>query len=173
MKKSLIVIGCLYLVSCGDYHISNLVFNNYCSDENFVGQFVYERVGLPEEMFLKLPESSLGRSQHSSSLFINNKTELINGKKFNALYDYQFLIKTTFFPIGPIYQTETTVTRKVDGKLLGKAVSLTNKLGWFHELDLLWLNTGVYCPVYKSKQGLNLGNSDDSTLISNIFYRKQ
>lgn len=144
--------GASYLTFCGDYHVSNLVFNHYCSDENFVGQFVYERVALPDEMFLKLPETDQERLQHRSSFFINNSTELIDGEKFNALYDYKFSNRSMFFPVGPIYKTETIVKRKTDGKLLGKAVSLTNKKGWFHELDLLWLNMGADCHKYQGNR---------------------
>ena len=173
MKKLLIFIGCLYLVSCGDYHVSNIVFNHYCSDKEFVGQHIYERVALPNEMLLPPPKNNQERAKVDVTLLINNKNELIDSKKFGDLYEYQSYKRSPLFLVGPIYKFEAIVTRKADGKLLGKAVSLTNKKGWLHELDLFWVNTGAKCPKYKDKWGSNMVNSDHSTLIDNIFYRKQ
>ncbi len=161
-----------FLALFGDFLLSSAVFQYYCSDKEFVGQHIYERVALTDDMFLSPPDTDKERTTIDVTLLINNESKWIDGKKFNAVYDYQFSKRTTLFPIGPVFKTETTVKRKADGKLLGKSVSLTNKKGWLHELDLLWLNTGAKCPVYKSEQGLNLGNSDHSTLINNIFYRK-
>ncbi len=171
MKKSLIFIGCLYLVSCGDYHVSNIVFNRYCNDKEFVGQFIYERIGLTKELFQEIPKDGSRLFKTRTSLYIENRKHLIDEKKFNALYSYRFSKRTKLFPVGPIYLTETTVTRKSDNKLLGKSVSLTNKKGWLSETNLVWLNTGDKCPIYRSEHGLNLVNTDHSSLIRNIFYK--
>lgn len=161
----------LYLIFFGDYHVSKLVFNHYCNDE-FVGQFIHEKIGLSDGFFLNPPDSPEEELQHDFTLFINDRADLINERKFNELYEYEQYNRTELFPIGPIYITETSVTRKSDIKLLGKAVSLTNKKGWLHELDLLWMNAGDKCPKYRTSQGVNVVNADHNTLISNVFYRK-
>lgn len=106
-------------------------------------------------------------------MFINDRADLINEREFNELYEYEQYNRTKLFPIGPIYITETSVTRKSDRKLLGKAISLTNKKGWLHELSLLWVNTGDKCPRYRDQWGGYVVNADHDTLISNIFHRKQ
>jgi len=162
-----------FLALFGDFVLSNLVFNYYCSDKELVGQHIYERVALPDEILLPSPKNNKERSKVDVTLLIDNKNELIDIKKFGELYEYQSYKRSPLFPVGPIYKFEAIVTRKADGKLLGKAVSLTNQNGWISELDLFWLNTGNSCPKYKDKWGDNIINSHHSTLIDNIFYRKQ
>lgn len=147
----------------GDYHLSTMVFNHYCSDKNFVGQHIYEQVDLPESMLLSPPKNHKERSKVNITLLIDNESKLIDSDKFGKLYDYQSINKSAFFPIGPIYKIETLVKRKRDGKLLGKAVSLNNKNGWFEGLKILSTNSGSRCPRYNER-------SAHYTLIDNIFY---
>lgn len=172
MKKLLIFIGCLYLVSCGDYHLSNLIFQNYCEDKSYVGQFIYQREGLSDDFFREIPADGVALRMVSGDLYLDNKKYLIDENQFTERYSYQFSKRSLLSKIGPIYAEETVITRKSDGKILGKAVSLVNKKGWFHETNLLWLNTGTLCPIYKSKLGRNIGNSDHFSLIRHIFYKK-
>lgn len=159
-----------YLLLFGDYHLSNLVFKYYCSDKELVGQFVYEKVELSNEMFVELDEDA-NLSMFESSMLINNRTEVINEDKFRELYEYHLFNRTTLSIVGPIYQIETIVKRKADGKILGKAKSLKNKLGWLSELNLWWLNTGESCPIYRGNNGDRVANSDAFTLIDRIFQK--
>jgi len=172
MKKFIIFIGCLYLVSCGDYHLSNLILQSYCDDKDFVGQFVYQREGLTDEIFREIPSGGAELRRVSGDLYLDNKKYLIDENKFNEHYIYQYSKRSLVSSIGPIYANETSVTRKSDGKVLGKAVSLVNKKGWYHELNFLMVNTGDLCPIYRSKTGRNVGNPDHFSLIQHIFYKK-
>lgn len=172
MKKSIIFIGCLYLVFFGDYHVSNLIFQSYCNDKSFVGQFIYQREGLRDDFFREIPIDGIALRRVSGDLYLDNKKYLIDKNKFTERYSYQFSKRSLLSKIGPIYAEETIITRKSDGKVLGKAMSLVNKKGWLSETNLLWLNTGELCPIYKSKLGRNTGNPDHFSLIQHIFYKK-
>ena len=172
MKKSIIFIGCLYLVSCGDYHVSNFIFQSYCNDKSVVGQFIYQREGLSDDFFREIPADGIALRRVRGNFYLDNKKYLIDENKFSESYSYQFSKRSLLSKIGPIYEEKTVITRKSDGKILGKAVSLVNKKGWFHETNLLWTNTGELCPIYKSETGRNIGNSDHFSLIQHIFYKK-
>jgi len=171
MKKILIFIGCLYLVSCGDYHVSNFLFQSYCDDKDFVGQFVYQREGLTDEFFREIPEARKDRVGILGEFYLDNKKYLIDANKFANHYWYQFSKRSLVSTIGPIYVDETLITRKSDGKLIGKAISFVNKKGWLHGVNLSMHNTGDKCPIYTSKNGLRLTNSDHFTLIQNTFFK--
>ncbi|CAM4156675.1 hypothetical protein [Shewanella aquimarina] len=158
-------IGCY-----GDRVISNLLFENYCSEEGRTGQYIYERVGLGEEYFLSIPKDPREVNFHfvvDSSLMINR--ELL--EKDYIFSDYQESIPLSI--IGPVYSLETSVIRKSDGKLLGKSISLFNSQGWLAELNILGQNEGDSCPRGYDKE-LNASEigSLHSTLYKKIFYRK-
>lgn len=172
MKKSLIFIGCLYLVSCGDYHVSNLIFANYCKDKSLVGQFIYQREGLSDDFFRVIPADEVELRRVSGSYFLENRKYLINAGIFEQHYQKVYQEKTLLSKVGPIYSYESYILRKSDGKKLGKAVSVVNKKGWLHETNLLWTNTGSNCPRYKSKGGTYIANPDHTSLKQRIFYKQ-
>jgi hypothetical protein len=159
-------------VSSGDYHISNLIFQNYCDDKDYVGQFVFQREGLEDDFFREIPSGGVALRRVSGNLYLDNKKYLIDETKFKRHYSYLFSKRSLISKIGPIYEEKTSIIRKSDGKILGQAVSLVNKKGWYAETNLLWHNGGELCPIYRSKSGRNIGNSDHFTLIKNIFYKK-
>ncbi|NMP30298.1 hypothetical protein HII17_01885 [Thalassotalea sp. M1531] len=157
-----------YLIFMGDRHLSSMVFNYYCSDKELVGLHVYERIELPRDMLLPPPKTSKERSKIRSSLLIDEESKLIDEQKFNRLYDYRYLIKTTIFPIGPIFKYEASVRRKVDGTLLGKAVEIRNRHGWLDRFANEGANSGTSCPRYYDNSG-SFYNYDRAALIDAIF----
>ena len=173
MKKVLIVLGCLFLVSCGDYHLSNMVFNHYCSDEDFAGTFVYEQVELSDDYILVPPESVKSRRSIRTSLLIEDRKYLIDEQLLKVKYDWSIRKRKKFLFIGPIYKTESIVIRKHDKKVLGKAVTLTNYKGWLHELSIFMENTGNTCPSIVSEHGRNLSYDHHYNLLKRVFYRKK
>ena len=172
MIKFFLLIACLYLVSCGDYHLSKLIFKNYCDDKDYVGQFIYQREGLTDNFFREIPSGGAELRRVRGNFYLDNKKYLIDATKFTKHYSYQYSKRSLISNIGPIYEEKTSVIRKSDGKVLGIAVSLVNKKGWFAETNLLWINMGALCPIYKSKTGRNIGNSDHFSLIKQIFYKE-
>ena len=172
MKKSLIFIGCLYLVSCGDYHVSNFIFQSYCDDKSYVGQFIYQREGLSDEFFREIPTDQVELRKVIGSYYLEDKQYLIDSAVFDKHYEKVYQEKELLSPIGPIYSFESYIFRKSDGKKLGKAVSVVNKKGWLHETNLLWTNTGSNCPRYKSKGGTYIANPDHTSLKQHIFYKQ-
>jgi len=172
MKKSIIFIGCLYLVSCGDYHVSNFIFQSYCDDKSVVGQFIYQREGLSDEFFREIPTDRIALRRVAGSHYLQNKRYLLNDYVLKQYYKIVHLEKKALSPIGPVYSLESYILRKSDGKKLGKAVSIRNKNGWLNETSLLWTNTGSICPRYKSEHGRYITNEDHTTLIQRIFYKQ-
>lgn len=172
MKKLLIFIGCLYLVSCGDYHVSNLIFQSYCDDKSLVGQFIYQREGLTDEFFREIPTDKVELRRVSGSYYLEDKKYLIDSAIFKQYYKRVYREKTLISRIGPIYLFESYISQKSDGKKLGKSVSIVNKKGWLSETNLLWTNTGSNCPRYKSESGAYTTNTDDTSLKQRIFYKQ-
>ncbi len=168
----MIFTACLYLVSCGDYHVSNHLYNQYCSDKSLVGQFIFEQEGLTDEFFKEIPTDKIALRRVAGSHYLQDKRYLINEYVLKQYYKIVHLEKQLLSPIGPVYSLESYILRKSDGKKLGKAVSIRNKKGWLSETSLLWTNTGSICPRYKSEYGRYVTNEDHTTLIQKIFYRK-
>lgn len=158
-----------YLVFMGDYHLSSMVFNHYCSDEELVGFHIYEKVKLPSEMLLPPPKTSQERRKIDATLLIDDGSKLIDRDKFKELYDYKLLVKSNVFPIGPIYKVGFGFIRKADGKLLGKEVIVRNGEGWFADFTTFGGNTGTGCPQYTDKNGQHNNNYDYASLIDAIF----
>ncbi len=150
-----------------------MVFNHYCSDEDFAGTFIYEQVELSEEYILIPPESGKSKYPVNISLLIEDRKYLIDEQLLNVKYDWSLMNRKKFFFVGPIYKVESIVIRKHDKKVLGKAVTLKNKKGWLHELGIFMVNTGDNCPIVISEHGRNLSYNHHYDLLKRIFYRKK
>lgn len=167
---SIIILILGSFVACnGDRVISEHLFEKYCNEEGRTGQFIYERVGLGEEYFIPIPEEKWKTNQHyiiDGNLLINKKRleqDFIIGK-----YKESKLISQ----IGPIFSRNTSITRKRDNKLIGKSISLVNRLGWWNLLSILGQSSREYCPSgYDPNSGLSEDEQLHATLIKNIFYR--
>ncbi len=163
----MIVVG-VFAACNGDRIYSEHLFEQYCNEEGRTGQFINERVGLADEFFRDIPSKTLGIE---IEYFLNDKKHLIDEVKFHEHYIEKYKVENRLSFIGPIYSYESSVLRKSDGKILGKAVSLVNKKGWFSETALLWINVGTTCPRHKAEDGTYLANSDHITLINKIFHK--
>ncbi len=125
----MIFTACLYLVSCGDYHVSNHLFKQYCSDKSLVGQFIFEREGLTDEFFREIPTDKIALRRVDSSYYLQDKTDLLNEHVLNKYYKIVREERKLLSPIGPVYSFESYILRKSDGIKLGKAVNILNKKG--------------------------------------------
>ena len=168
---TIIIIVGSFATCNGDRMYSDYLFEQYCNEEGRTGQFIYERVGLGEEYFLPIPKDPRKVNFH----FIVDDNLMMDKALLEK--DYVFSKYSEVMPlstIGPITSLETSVTRRRDGELLGKSVSLFNSQGWLAERNILGQNEGDSCPRGYNK---NTGSYEDSllhaTLIKNIFYRKK
>ncbi|WP_441004600.1 hypothetical protein [Pseudocolwellia agarivorans] len=171
MKKFVIFTACLYLVSCGDYHVSNYLYEQYCSDKDLVGQFIFEQEGLTDKFFKEIPTDEIALRRVAGSHYLQDKRYLINENALRQHYKIVHSEKKLLSPIGPVHSFESYILRMSDGKKLGKAVTIRNKRGWLYETSLLWTNNGIICPRYKSERGSYITNEDSVTLIQKIFYK--
>ena len=168
----MIFTACLYLVSCGDYHVSNHLFKKHCSDKSLVGQFIFEREGLTDEFFKEIPTDEIALRRVAGSHYLHDKQYLVNYYVLKQYYKIVHYEKKLLSPIGPVHSFESYILRKSDGKKLGKTVQIRNKRGWFYGTSLLWTNNGTTCPIYKAENEKHITHEDPSTLIQKIFYKK-
>lgn len=166
---ALILIGSLS--SCAIEKIrSERLFKQYCNEEGRVGQFIYERVALSEEYFRPIPTEGKELRQIDVIYYLNSdgKRLLIDQNRFDQSYERIFWDKRMISPIGPIYSLETSIVRKLDGKVLSKAVSLLNMQGKTRKYVPI---RGVYCPDAQDPQGYSLSIINHRNLIQKTFFK--
>ncbi len=71
--------------------------------------------------------------------------------------------------IGPINYSETAVYRKSDKKLLGKAVNLSNRKGWWHRDGFLGHPSSDWCPVGHNDKGISNSGLLHHLLLKKVF----
>jgi hypothetical protein len=125
----LLLIVCTYTAITWDYHLSKYLFEKYCNDGR-LGSVVYEKVELGDEYILPLSERDID-DRRMDTRFITSDGRAIDRAKFDQDYTLSLYRSEPISSIGPIFAIETTVTRNTDNKVLGKAVSLANGLGWW------------------------------------------
>ena len=169
----IIVLVGSYPACSWDAHLSNYLFEQYCNEEGRTGQFIYERVGLGEEYFIPIPFTKEGVELHFDNRFLIAEGRLLIDKH-QLMKDF-FINKNSqvlLSNIGPIYSYESVIIRKRDGKILSKAVSLGNSLGWFARSQRNFFSGGgEYCPHPKDERGHSVSNTDKYSLIKNTFYK--
>jgi len=200
MKKSvwtlLIIFLGGYVIFRWDYHVSEYLFEKYCSDPSKVGLFVYETVELPDEYFDPLPTKWVHHKDHDFDLrfsygkrplekFFDGKNQTykkgihyrysggyrINKGRFEQDYILKDYRPNQLPRIGPINALETSVIRKRDSKVLGKAVSFANHRGWWARAWTWEGNSANKCPSGRDKNGLANFYKKHDQLISSIFYK--
>lgn len=150
-----------------DYHLSKYLFKQYCEEEGRVGLFIYEKVELDDEYFMPFPKDKDPRDLDQR--FVVGDNLMINRKRFDKEYIFDDYKEIPLSAIGPIFSVETWVLRKGDGKVLGKAVSLTNHLGWWIESSKFG-NKDESCPSGRDKYGLWNFHRARRLLIKKVFY---
>ena len=156
----------------GDRVLSNLLFDNYCSEEGRTGQFIYERVGLGDEYFIPIPKNRRDLLRVDNGYFIDNDKLLIDEKRFLKDFVYSDTKKVLISQFGPIYSYENTIVRKSDGKVLSKKIYLLNKKGWLIRQSILGVTVGDYCPEYSGNLVKLANGTFYRDLIDNTFYKK-
>lgn len=162
----ILVLG-IYPACKWDYYLSNYLFEQYCTDPDRVGLFVYEKVQLGDEYFMPIPKDKEPRDlgQH----FIFGENLIINRERFDEDYIFNVYKKVPISSIGPINAIETSVIRKADQKVLGKAVSARNWQGWLNQFGLMGGFPGVYCPTGRNEKGFSKYRHAHKALIKKIF----
>ena len=150
---------------------SEHLFEQYCNEEGRVGQFIYEHVALGDEYFRDIPtdQRKLDRIGKGYYLYNEGKKLLINKQRFKQSYITNDLKKVMISPIGPIYSVESTIVRKLDGKVLSKAVSLLNMRG---QTRGYFPVEGVTCPTGRDSKGSSLYYESHTSLIQNTFFEQ-
>lgn len=150
-----------------DYYLSNYLFKQYCTDR--AGLFVYEKVQLGDEYFMPFPKNKDPRDLDPR--FIIDDNLMINRKRFDQdfiLYYYKHILVSS---MGPISADETSIIRKTDQKVLGKAVSFNNGKGWWYrEIESLGEPTAKSCPVGYDDEGRSYAGLLHNNLINKIFF---
>jgi hypothetical protein len=160
---------CAYTAVTWDYYLSKNLFEKYCSDGR-VGSEIYETIELGDEYFLPLSKEKLD-TRRLDIRFILSDGRVIDEKKFSQDFTVSPPQYETLNSIGPIMSMETLVTRNIDSKILGKAVSLSNALGW-------WIYSskfgpkGDYCPSGRDSKNMPNYYKAHQDLIRKIFVEK-
>lgn len=174
MKKSvwilLAVIMSSYTACHWDYHLSNYLFKKYCSEEGRTGLFIYEKVALGDEYFMPFPKDKDPRDLDRRFIFEDNL--MINRKRFEKDYIFDVYKSIPLSSIGPIIAVETSVIRKDDQKLLGKAVSLANRKGWWYrKIASFGQLTSETCPSGRDERGTPNYYKHHDLLVKEIMYK--
>ena len=160
-----------YLGLLGEFHLSKYLFKQYCEEKGRTGAFIYEKVALPAAFFV--PETqAYKKSVFSDDSFVLDETATINREIFNRYYRVDYYKEKILSKVGPIYSVDTTITRLSDQKVLSKASSLNNKLGWLSRyLSKAFTSNGQTCPSGR-KNGRVLFIQEHNDLIKNAFIKR-
>ncbi|GEM_PF-2592065 len=170
IKKRWIAVSIISIVISiifGHRIVTKTVFEHYCKTN--VGLFIYEKVDLGEEYFISFPDDK--GPGDLDERFIFGENMMLNQQQFeqNYIYDYMKNIKVSF--MGPIYSTQTIVTRKSDSKVLGKAVSGVAYVGLFKALGSN-KRPRIYCPKGQDEKGFYFFNKGHRSLLYHVFNKK-
>ena len=80
MKKTLVTLLGIYVVTFGDYHLSNYNFYKYCKSGRYTSTVIHEKVGLSENYFVSYSQQSKKIRAVGSSFYLNDKNDLVDGK---------------------------------------------------------------------------------------------
>lgn len=175
MKKSIgvtvavLVVG--YVAFSWDYHLSNYMFKKVCGPEGEIGSYIYEKVALDDKYFAPIPPGEELRNMDQRFLYGDNIT--IDRDVFDRDYSFKTYKYIPYSSLGRISLSQTSVVRKSDGKLLGKAVSASNGRGWFNQFGALDGTPGVRCPTGRDENGYSYYRMDHKKLIKRIFSPKK
>ncbi|RHW77518.1 hypothetical protein [Colwellia sp. RSH04] len=165
----IVVVGSISACSSIEKIRSDSLFEQYCTEEGRVGQFIYERVALGEELFRPIPAGAKALRRLDGSFYINNKKLLIDKERFEQHYSLSFFERKELSSIGPIYSVESAIVRKSDSKVLSKAVSLLNMQGRTNKYNPV---QGVYCPAGRDSRGMAFYHEKHMNLIENTFFKQ-
>jgi len=179
MKNFLTVVGGIsiillifYSIFFWDYHVSKYLFKQYCEEEGRVGVFIYEKVALPNEYFIPFPKDKDPR--YLPRMFVIADNVMIRESILKKDFTINIKKKNIVSKIGPVYSYTTTVVRRLDGKVISKAVSLGNKKGWvIRYLSKAFPSSGIECPNRVDKNGISLPNYDHSDVVNQAFFKNK
>lgn len=152
-----------------DYHLSNYLFKKYCAEEGRTGLFIYKKVELSDEYFMPFPQDKDPRDLDPR--FIVGEDLMINRERFDQDFVLEVYKKVPVSSIGPINAVETSVIRRSDEQLLGKAVSAANGQGWLNKFGVLGGFSGVYCPSGRDENHFPRFRQAHYVLIKERFTR--
>jgi hypothetical protein len=163
----LILILGIYPACKWDYYLSNYLFEQYCTDPDRIGLFVYEKAQLGDEYFMPFPKDKEPRDLDPRFIFGENL--MINRERFDEDFIFNVYKKVPISSIGPINAEETSVIRKSDQKVLGKAVSAANAQGWLNQFGLIGGFPGVYCPAGRDENHFPRSRLAHYALVKETF----
>lgn len=167
----MVIITGVYAVFFWDYHLSKYLFKQYCEEEGRVGIFVYEQVALSDEYFIPFPIDKDPR--YLPRKFVMSDNLMIREDKLTKDFLINTKRKDIVSEVGPIYSYTTTIVRKSDGKVLSKAVSLKNELGWqVRSRKALFPSGGEECPKGVIENGSLKPNFDHYDVVNKVFLKK-
>jgi len=133
------------LIPTWDIPIGRINFNHLCKTQ--AGQFIYKKISLGDEYFLKAGERDL-RYQYDGHPFAYAKGGELKLERVKR----EYIINTTFdrdySRWGHIFMRETTISSIQDKKILSRAVSFYYRGGW------------LVAPLYDNRAGQNVCPED-------------
>jgi len=164
----LIFILGIYPICKWDYYLSNYLFKQYCADADHIGLFVYEKVQLDDKYFMPFPKDTDRRDLDRR--FIVGDNLIINRERFDKDYIFNVYKRVPLSNVGPIVAIETSVIRKNDKKLLGKAVSLASGKGWWYrKIASFGQPTSDTCPSGRDENHFPRYRLTHYALIKEVF----
>ncbi|MGH1426709.1 MAG: hypothetical protein ACRBEE_02125 [Arenicella sp.] len=161
----LLIGGCF-----GDRMVASVVFQHYC--KTLPGLYVYEKVELGDEYFLRRPHDGVIESKKLRESSIYNEKYRFNSQKIQQEYKYVYQEVSSIFPVGPIYKHQASIIRMQDGKLLSEAISLSNKRGWLvRKIEKAFSGGYGFCPTGRDDSNTPLFNKHHSNLLKETFIK--
>lgn len=171
MQKILIFLSPIilfFVVIFGHKILTNIFFNHFCETET--GLFVYEKIELDESYFSLIDEAK--RDRGYDNRFEYNDQYSLDTANFKSEYQFNFIVNDKYSNIGPIYSKTTSLIRKSDKKLLGKAVSGTAYIGLFRVLGSN-MRERINCPSGRNENRKPLYYIDHNNLLNKLITRNQ
>lgn len=152
MKKRLwvpmLIIAVTYAALRWDYHVSKYMFEKICSDPDRVGLFIYERIELKDEYLMSILSEEEIRKKNINQWLILTDDLMIDKDFFDEKYTIKAYEWIKVSDVGPINLVQSSVIQNSDNKVLGKAVSVSNGLGWLNKVGS-WGGVWKSMPIWK------------------------
>lgn len=135
----------IYLLFRWDYHVSNIIFETACSDTHRVGVHFYEHPELSGD--IRIPVTETADPLNKSQFFHLDEDSMIDMSRFELHYVFVKRRVEEVSGIGPVYRIRSSITRRLDGKLISEMVTVRSQRGWLSNL-LTQGHESRECPDY-------------------------
>lgn len=163
-----VAIFTVYALLRGDYHLANFLFERVCANTTELGVRVYEQEEIDPTFVTPVEDQT--SSNYMKTFLTLSDDWMLNEQAITALYTIEFMRKNELHSIGPVYELVSSITRKSDGVILSKAVSVRSGAGWLSNTLTSGNDIRRCLRAAAGEPGHTLGRtSEHSTLARSTF----